>query len=216
MKNITYKEFINLLRDNNIYLYADEDYEKYKDSYYDYLLCEDLNIVIKNINAIENLDRGLVPFKDFISATRKEINEFQITDPLTSDHIINKIKKMFEEHPVETEIDLEFGKVIKEMADEYVENLCNGTKSHIHNYEILCKILEDVEKAVNVLKEVKPKDWKGDAIKKLISAKEDIISLVADELSGLNFDVKQLSFYAKKIEDLDKLVNGLTFNDDLI
>jgi len=179
--------------------------------YNEYPYAGDLEYIMQ-IKAKNGLDRGLVPFKDFIAATRKEIDTFQKTDPLTSNHIISRIKKMFEEHPVETEIDLEAGQTIKRMAEGFEWT----SKSHTHNYEIICKILEDVEKSINVLKEVKPKDWKGDAIKKLISAKEDIITLVKDELSGLNFDVKQLSFYAKKIEELDKLINGLTFNDDLI
>ncbi len=63
------------MRDNQIY--ADVDHTKYQGAYAAYVFSGDLQSVINQIKAEKKLDLGMTPFKDFIEATKAEIDQFQ-------------------------------------------------------------------------------------------------------------------------------------------
>lgn len=211
MNIITYEKFLALLRDNQIY--ADEDCGKYQSAYAAYVFSGDLQSVINHIKEEKVLDKGLTPFKDFVAVTRLEINRFQKTNPFDStSYSFNTIKKMFEEHPVETEIDVEAGNIIVEMADKF--NWVD--KQHMTNYNIICNILADIEKSLKVLVEVKSPDWRRLAVKNLEDVRDNITSLVKDDLNKGNNDWKRLSFYARKLEAINDLIDSIKTESDKI
>ena len=212
MNIITYEKFLQLLRDNEINVSSYENYEKYQEAYAAYVFSGDLQSVIIQLKAEKKLDLGTVPFQNFIEATKVEIEQFQKTDPFDPNFITNKIKKMFEEHPVETEIDVEVGKTIVEMANEFDWT----AKQHMTNYNIICNILADIEKSLKVLVEVKSPDWRNLAVKHLQDARDNITSLVKDDLNNGNYDWKRLSFYGRKLEDINNLIESIKTESDKI